>query len=188
MNNTGHPAVIKAKRLGRIAFEHDWKGNIESESGTTIFRAWRNDETVMMQWNSTSLVYGEYRVFNYKQNLSSTSLARKVIEGWPNISRILKYIPDGEFKGDFVKRYSNVPFNWETAPNDEIIAAMIGRQIRWYSTLSNKIQTDIVHRPKTTAQKGKLEVKQVGNGRKMFNFIGNQGFRSVLLDTLIQVG
>lgn len=182
----GHPAVVKAKRLGRIAFENGWKGSIESENGITRFKAFRNDETIELQWNSTALASGTYKIFNYTQNLSSTSLARKVIEGWPNILKIIKHVPEGEFKVDFVKRYSDVPFDWETASSEKIIAAMLGRQIRWYSHLSTKIQNDRVHIPKSKAQLARYEVKQVGH-RKMFNFIGDVGFRSVLLDTLIQV-
>lgn len=183
----GHPAVVKAKRLARIAVEHGWKGNIESESGTTLFTAWRNDESIVLEWSAGHLVSGQYKLFDHTRILSSTSEARKHIEGWPNIMQILKHFPGGEFRTKVVERYNNVPFDWQTASNEDMMAAMMDREIYWYSHLSAKIQRDHVLKPKTKPQAGRYEIKQVGH-RKMFNFIGTVGFRSVLLDTLIQVG
>ena len=66
-----------------------------------------------------------------------------------------------------------------------VIATMMGRKVFWYSSLSNKIHCDVVLEK---SKKNKNFAIRDINHRKLFNFVGVQGYRSILLDTVLKVG
>lgn len=180
-----HPAVMKAVRIGRIAKENDWHGSIEKDGVTTVLVATRNDERIECRWTDQQLTEATYSLFEKTWVLPCSKAVLEHVTGWPDIIKLLKNFPDLS-KVELVKKYRRLPFDWQTASDEEIIANLVGRQIIWYSHISQKMNHDLVIVPRT--KRNHPYIKQVGH-RKMFNYIGSHsGFASVLLDTLIKVG
>lgn len=192
--NAVHPAVVKAKKLARIAVENGWTGSINSDaengSRITVLKARRkdSDEIVEVIWINNQMTSAMHSLMDGKINfpLPCAKAVSTVITGYPDLMQIIKNIPV-EFRAEAVRKYRRLPFNWETDDNEEIITKLIGTQIFWYSHVSTKIYSDHVLTPKK-GKKSHIEIKPIGH-RKMFNFIGSQaGFASVMLDSLLKVG
>jgi len=181
----GHPAVMKAKKLARIAFENGWKGSIEHDSGTTTLNAHRDSEKVTVVWNANTMSESFHHFLSKTTQLYCAKAVLKVFEGQPDIMTVLKYAAE-EDRQELVEKYQNVPFDWRNEEDDEIISKLIGAQIFWYSRISGKICSDYVLPPK--GKKNHIEIKRVKD-RKMLNYIGSHsGFASVMLDTIVKVG
>ena len=178
-----HPAVVKAKKIARVALENGWKGSIEHESGTTDLTAWRDDERIHVKWIANTMESAEHTLFSHVSQLSCAKAVLKVIEGTPDIMVVIKNAPLID-RPKLVEKYRVVPFDWEHDDDETIIANVLGRKLFWYSHQATKIQEDVVYIPK--GKKNHIEIKPVAH-RKMLNFVGQGGFRSVLLDTIIKV-
>lgn len=184
-----HPGVVKAQEIASLAVAQDpkWSGKIDSEvvDGKRITRltAQRNDESIEMTWRGAVYLGGTYRLFDHAINLASASVARSKITGFPNIYKVRRYAPKGN-KVATVAKYRRVPFDWQEDDPQDIINTLIDRRIYWYHSEFATIHDDVVLKPKG---KKTIEIKPVGH-RKLLSFIGTLGFRSVLLDTIIQVG
>lgn len=189
-----HPAVVKAKKLARIAVENNWTGTINSEiengSRKTILKATRkdSDESVQVEWINNQMNSATHSLMDGTVlfQLPCAKAVSKVFSGWPDVMQIIKSVPS-EKRAEVVRRYRNLPFDWENDSDDEILSKLIGTQIFWYSHISTRIYSDNVLVPK----KGKsnhVQIKPVGH-RKALHFIGSHsGFASVMLDSILKVG
>jgi len=189
-----HPAVVKAKKLARVAVENGWTGTINSEVENdcriTILRANRKDcdESVFVKWENNVMKEASHLLLDGSVSfqLPCAKAVSEVFSGWPDVMQVIKNTPVSK-KPEVVRKYRKLPFDWENDPEDEIISKLIGTQIFWYSSVSAKIFSDHVLVPKK-GKKSHVEIKPVGH-RKMFNFIGSHsGFASVMLDTILKVG
>lgn len=188
-----HAAVIKARFIGRVAHQYDWKGNyssdvIEGQRITTI-TGQRNDEYFQMQWNDEKLAHAIYfiHVGSEKHEIKITT-AKKMMEklsDWPDILDIFKWFPKAN-RPLLVQKYRRLPFDLEEDSNEEIISKLLGCKIFWYGHQTAKYHTDVVL-PTMGNKTYKTRIVDIGH-RKLFHFLGAQaGFRSVLLDTLLKV-
>lgn len=180
-----HPAVAKARFVGKVAHEHNWKGKLASETINserhTMLSAMRNDERLEMEWRNEKLCRAEYFIFDRKIKLTCSKQAIDKVTGWPDILKLFEWFPNMN-RPNLVQTYRNLPFSVED-DNEEIISKLLGCKIFWYGHETSKYHTDVVL-PKKSA---KVRIQDVGH-RKMFHFIGAQaGFRSVLLDTVLKV-
>jgi hypothetical protein len=205
MDMNAHPAVVKAKKIAGFAVDHGWKGTIESEliNGPddhvvreTILKTYRNDEVIRAVWHDNRMDHAMYWLYDYTVPLHNSSQVIKRVQSWPNLEFVLKHVPREQYSA-VIDRYRNVPFDWQTASDDEIVEAVLDKEISWcarqYSDYDTKIYKAHVLPPK----RGKsLAVKHFDDGRKMLNFMGRttqRGFisdtsRSVLLETIVRVG
>lgn len=186
-----HPAIAKARFIGKIAHQYDWKGAMESEvqegdTRVTTITGQRNDEYFQMQWTNEKLSHAIYFIHlgEEKHEIKITH-AKQMIEklaGWPDIFDLFKWFPNAN-RPLLVEKYRRLPFNHDD-DNDEIISKLLGCKLFWYGHETTKYHTDVVL-PKRS---NKVRIQDIGH-RKLFHFIGAQaGFRSVLLDTLLKVG
>lgn len=189
-----HPAVVKAKKLARVAVENNWTGNIESEIvndcriTTLTARRKDSDESVRVKWKNNSMTIAEHILMDgtVTFELPCAKAVATVMSGWPDVMQIIKAIPQ-EKKPEVVRRYRKLPFDWENDSDEFILTKLIGSQIFWYSHVSTKIYSDNVLVPKK-GKKNHVEIKMVGH-RKMLNYIGSHaGFSSVMLDSILKVG
>lgn len=181
-----HPAVMKAKRIARIAVENGWQGNIQHDKGATLLTAERNDESIIVGWQDNVMINAAHYILGKETQLHCAKQVLEYVEGWPDVLKLFRWFPNMN-RPTLVEKYRRLPFDWENDDDDTIISNLIGRQIFWYSHISMKMYCDVVLEPKGK-KSNKFEIKHVGH-RKMFNFIGAQaGFRSVLLDALVKVG
>ena len=184
----GHPAVIKAQKIAAIAVENGWKGKIDTEviesQRITTLDAWRNDEKVKLIWRDEQYLKGTYMLFDRVTLLHTAKGSLERITGWPSIRQVLKFAPEDGDQKAIINRYKRIPFDWENDDPNAIINKLIDNRIYWYCIKSGKVYDDVVLIPKG---KSRIEIKPIA-GRRLFNFIGTVGFRSVVLDTIIQVG
>lgn len=183
------PAVVKAMRLGKVAKENGWHGDLESEvvggQRITELRATRNDEVVYVHYTDNTMDGAVYQLFSYELKMHTASLVVERLQDWPDLLRVFKLAPR-EARPTLVTRYRSLPFALDEA-NEAIISKLIGQKLFWYSHEAAKLQCDVVLPPKGNQHKN-YRIQDIGH-RKMFHFIGLQaGFRSVLLDTLVKVG
>lgn len=183
-----HPAVIKAKRLGRIAFENGWKGSLDHDpaTSTTELSAERNDEHIYVKWIDNTMDKAEYYILGKRVQLSCAKDVVKILRGWPDIIVLMKLARALNISGpDIVETYRRLPFDWENDSNEDIMAAMVERTVYWYNRIDGRVESDFVTKPRRKSQI--FEVKPVGH-RKIFNFIGTQcGMRTVILDMVLKV-
>lgn len=188
-----HPAVIKAKKLARVAVENSWTGNItsdvESDCRITVLNANRkdSDEAIRVEWRDNQMASATHILMDgtVSFQLPCAKSVSAVISGWPDVMQIIKMIPH-EKRPEVVRRYRKLPFDWENDSDEFILSKLIGTQIFWYSHISTKIYSDNVLVPKK-GKKNHVEIKPVGH-RKMLNFIGSHaGFASVMLDSILKV-
>lgn len=181
----GHPGVVKAKKLARVAFDNGWKGSIEHDCGITILTAHRDVEKVTVQWDANTMSESFYHFMSKTTQLYCAKAVLKVFEGQPDIMTALKYAAE-EDRQALVEKYRKVPFDWENEEDHEIISKLVGAQIFWYSRMSGKIYSDWVLVPK--GKKNHIEIKRIKD-RKALHYIGSHaGFASVMLDTIVKVG
>ena len=189
-----HQAIIKAKRIGRVAKEHNWRGSIESEvvhgKRITVLSATRNDETILLRWDDNLLTKANYSI-SFSENevhlvqLACAKEALDRIEGWPDLEDLFKWFPD-QSRCALAEKYRRVPFNWREDSDEEILSKIVGRKIFWYSHISQRTVSDVVLELKGKKAKN-IQIRHIEH-RKMLNFIGKDaGFRSVLLDTVFKV-
>jgi hypothetical protein len=187
-----HPALAKAKFIGKIAHQHNWKGNISSEvvdgQRITSVAGNRDDEAFSMQWTGEKLTEATYSIgVNEDIHAIKITHSKKMIEyltGWPDIFDLFKWFPNAN-RPLLVEKYRKLPFSMDD-DNEEIISKLLGCKIFWYGHQSTKYHTDVVL-PTMGNKTYKTRIVDIGH-RKLFHFIGAQaGFRSVLLDTLLKV-
>lgn len=181
-----HPAVIKARAIGKIAAENGWKGRIGKDDEfdgvrVTTLIATRNDESISISWLDTRFNYGTYCFFDKTIQIHSSGQAIKIIEGWPDIIALLKVIPI-ESRPRVTSVYVKLPFDWENDSDEFIMSQIIDRKLFWYNRIDGKIEIDVAMK----SQKNRIQ--PVGH-RKLLHFVSPvTGFRSVLLDQFLRVG
>jgi hypothetical protein len=189
-----HPAVIKAKRLARVAVENGWTGSIDSDTENdcriTVLKANRknSDESICVEWTNNSMSSAVHSLMDgtVSFQLPCAKSVSTVFAGWPDVMHLIKVAPVEE-RLEIVKRYRKLPFDWENDTDEYILSKLIGTQIFWYNHVSAKIYSDNVLVPKK-GKKNHIEIKPIGH-RKMLNFIGSHaGFASVMLDSILKVG
>ncbi len=183
------PVVAKAKRLGRLAKEHEWTGSFSSKiidgQRITEIKGSRNDERFLVTWNDDSPVRILYQFFKVTKRLNSVSELVKRIESWPDVTGLIATQP-GEAT-EILRTYQRCPIDFHSSTDDEIIDAMLGCELSWWSRISGKISTDKVTVPRSASARKNTYVKRFNDGRIIFNFIGHYGFRSVLVDSIVSV-
>lgn len=159
-----HPAIVKAKRIARVAKENDWHGSISSEvislkeivddgfsveklTRTTLLTMKRNDEAIRMHWVDKHLDTASYTLCGKLQRISCSKAAIEIIEDWPNIVDILKF-SGAEDKTPLIEKYSRLPFDWRVDSDEKIISTLIDHRIYWYARVSDSIYSDVVLKPK----------------------------------------
>lgn len=196
-----HPAIVKAKRIARVAKENDWHGSISSEvislkeivddgfsveklTRTTLLTMKRNDEAIRMHWVDKHLDTASYTLCGKLQRISCSKAAIEIIEDWPNIVDILKF-SGAEDKTPLIEKYSRLPFDWRVDSDEKIISTLIDHRIYWYARVSDSIYSDVVLKPKN--KKLPIQIKPIKD-RKSLHYIGSHsGFRCVMLDTILRV-
>lgn len=181
--------VIKGSKLAVAAKRNGWHGTFDSDTKdgirTTSLKVERNDESLCVIYTDNAYSFGEYVLFDRKQNVHCASVALERLVGWPDIIDILKRFPSKN-KPTVVDTYKKLPFDHDD-PAEEIVQKLYGKPLFWYSHEYNRLDVDVVLPPLTSNSK-QYRIAPVGH-RRIFHFVGQKaGFRSVLLDTIIKVG
>lgn len=184
------PALVKAMKLATVAKKNGWHGSIESEkedgTGVTVLKATRNDEAIAVYYRDNTMFKARYKILDSVVSLHCPSLVIEKLEGWPDLLKLFKQFPDLN-RPKLVEKYRRLPFSFEDS-NDVILERLVGKTLFWYSHTSSRLDTDIVLVPRKNTKAENFRIVDVGH-RKLFHFIGAQnGFRTVILDSLIKVG
>lgn len=196
-----HDRVIAAAE----AADPKWDHEVEiSDSGVTL-NLTRGDESMQIVWGpKTELVHPlSYSLKGVREvKLRNVSGALAVIAGKPKYTqkrtakaRVERTAPD--------PIATVLPFDISTATDEEIIKAVRGRTLTWYSSMSDEYETATVpdrrlvevkdsSRPggvrKVWRTSKNISVKTTSAGRRVLTFPAvNEQFRSLGLDTLVQV-
>jgi hypothetical protein len=199
-SGTDKMSVSRATKIAEHAVKQGWKGKLNSDmcSGligsirlyekpyreTTLVLI-RNDEMLVITWINNEAKFFDYSIYDESHSdITSLAQCKEIIFGWPDLLELYALFPHKN-QIEITKTYKRIPFDWETATDEEIISKLVGRKVFWYDHKAARIRVDVVMNIKV---KSKVDVVQPVGHRKLFNFNGAEsGFRSVILDTLLKV-
>jgi hypothetical protein len=182
----------------------------EGVNGVASVTVMRGDEAIFIAWqdgrclNSTTHTVGANTV-----KLRNASAARGAM-----------LVPPGKVRRDVRKRVAAcgngvsaapakgvLPFDIDSTPDDEVLAALLGRQIVWQNALTGGTERARLEQTRFVkiqvkyreggVEKTRIEEEQANNkhtkietttaGRRVFTWAAPEGFRSVALDQILQV-
>jgi len=189
-----HPAsVAKADRFAAEAHERGWDTTTKvSKTGRTVrVIADRGAEEITIDWREGAFVPDtcEYRFgeTNRKRLVNARSALRKM-EDQPDLKKITK-------EDRMAVIVASVPFDPAADRDDEILAELYGRVVVWRNNLSGATEQAQVLPLEQTVRgervRGSRQTRMSTTltGRRIVTFCdgGGEGFRSVALDSILQV-
>ena len=187
----------KATKLAEFAEDFGWTSVIETPAPDTVVAVLtKESEEITATWVN-GIVPPEatpvYCVGERQVKLRNVSAAKKQIGSEPDAKPIQELSPgpvrrsrrgSGSLPPNLPRR--RVPFDVETASDEEIIKALTGKKIRWRNMMANgKIEHGQVSR---RGKQIKIERHPNRSTRTITFCDDNGGFRSVALDRLLVVG
>lgn len=150
-----------------------------------IAQALRTHEVLELSWSPSRLIEAHY--------LSGIAgdVAKKLSSVKGAIERLKADVPKPRVNGHRVQRdepvkrilKTKLPFDIEEAYDDEIIAAVRGKKIVWLNNTSENYEEALV----TNKTDRHIRIETGTAGRAILTFISPEGFRSVALESLVQV-
>ena len=187
-------SVAKADRFAAEAHERGWDTTTKvSKTGRTVrVIADRGAEDITIDWREGAFVPGtcEYRFGEAvcKRLVNARSALRKM-EDQPDLKKITK-------EDRMAVIIASVPFDPAADRDDEILAELYGRVVVWRNNLSGATEQAQVLPLERRNDRGErvrgsrqTRMSTTRTGRRIVTFCdgGGEGFRSVALDSILQV-
>jgi len=186
-------SVAKADRFAAEAHERGWDTTTKvSKTGRTVrVIADRGAEEITIDWREGAFVPNtcEYRFGEAvcKRLVNARSALRKM-EDQPDLKKITK-------EDRMAVIIASVPFDPAADRDDEILAELYGRVVVWRNNLSGATEQAQVLPLEETVRgervRGSRQTRMstTRTGRRIVTFCdgGGEGFRSVALDSILQV-
>jgi len=186
-------SVAKADRFAAEAHERGWDTTTKvSKTGRTVrVIADRGVEEITIDWREGAFVPDtcEYRFgeTNRKRLVNARSALRRM-EDQPDLKKITK-------EDRMAVIVASVPFDPAADRDDEILAELYGRVVVWRNNLSGATEQAQVLPLEQTVRgervRGSRQTRMSTTltGRRIVTFCdgGGEGFRSVALDSILQV-
>lgn len=196
-----HSALFKAESFGDLAEAAGWDVEFDNASDLDIsVRAYRNGnvECISMNWVSSKrgsrLEFGEYSNADYTLSISNVSTAIERLEGEPLAKplrgRARAAAENDEEAGNGLLGLDvrvlplRLPFDFCEAYDDEIIDAVRGRTIVWWSELMTGYHFAQVWPER---QRDIRITESRRNGQAILNFLSPEGFRAAYIKCIVQV-
>lgn len=196
MADDEYPELEKAAEFvddcEQAGWDCDWEeieDDIEQCVITSV-QAQRGDEEVNLRWHGKRYDSGEYsHDGNTYRPVHNVGAARKLLEAEGPVAPKRRGRPpkptveeDG-YDASIRILPRKLPFDIEAALDEEIIGAVRGKTLIWWNTQT----LDYDRAQVLPARQRNIYMEESSKGRVILTFVSPEGFRSVALDTLVQV-
>lgn len=187
MMSDRHPAVLKCQQILKLAKVYGWTPN-KSMSGVgqlpdgkqrTTLAIERNDEGIVLTYHDNTVAVAAYTFMNHVVHYQNRKPLIERIEGWPRVTDLFKWFPSMN-RPLLVVKYRRLPFD-ENDTDANVLDAIVGHRLHWYNRIDGKIYDDIV------IKSNKNRIQPVHHRRMLHLVCRDSGFRSVMLDQILQV-
>jgi len=191
-------SVAKADRFAAEAHERGWDTTTKvSKTGRTVrVIADRGAEEITIDWREGAFVSStcEYRFGeSFAKRLMNARSALRKMEDQPDLKRIARRAAKEDRVAVIV---ASVPFDPAVDRDDEVLAELYGRVVVWRNNLSGSTEQAMVLPLERRNDRGErvrasrhTHMSTTLTGRRIVTFCdgGGEGFRSVALDSILQV-
>jgi hypothetical protein len=187
--------VSKAQQLAIAAEEAGWEveRSVEGTHKTLIAR--RGEEELEAHWeNDKSCVpLGWHTVGGHKAKFQHVTVALKIIGTDPDVAAANAATVSQSRKAPRAVTHRSlaqgVPFNVATATDEEVLAALVGREITWRNTLSGDItETAVVPEAGTKTRLDQDDLDDLATRQLTFCDAAGGGYSTLRLSQLTSVG
>lgn len=181
----------KAAALVQYAQEHGWTAGAEKgeQAGDLVtFKAVREGEQVTLHWITGGTRPGTHTNGGRQVQAMNAATVRRIIDASPEAAaqvRAAYASGSGRAKRAAVRiaTAAPLPFDVDTATEDEIVAAVMNRTVTWTNGISGSSEAAVV----TGKGKNAPKVTGEGNARALTFWAKGEGSRSVRLLSLVSV-
>lgn len=181
----------KSERIKQAALTHGWKAEVVpklhryEKSGDVSDIEWhvyamRDKETMHVTYLGNRFISSTYSYGSYKQYPARSGSVLRLLAGKPDPRKL-----EGSDPVHLMESRS-VPWEEDT-PALEIMLAVLGRTITWVRKIDGEICTAYLDRTTNTG-KTYFRVTQTKAGRRILEWQDREGFHSVGLEQIINVG
>ncbi len=186
-------STYKGKQLAAYARENGWEAKGQPDGERCDVELWRGDERIAVYWINGSLVEAPlYTLAGSTTKLRNVSEIKKQLLKQPDLSRRLRRNRTSkvvEEAPDNIEKLLGMrlllpPF--EDMEDREVLRELYNHSIVWINRLTQMPDEDAIRRG-INYNADLYHMSLSSAGRRIVNFMGVFQFRSVALDTLVQV-
>lgn len=181
----------KSERIKQAALNHGWKAQISpnlDRYDITLNPAdieWhvyaiREKEAIHVMYLGNRFTSATYSYGNHKQYPARSGAVLKLLAGKPDPRKLDTSDPDELLES------RSVPWREDT-PAVDIMLMVLGKQVTWVRKLDGELCTGYVDRVTNTGKKY-FRITLSKAGRRILEWQDREGFHSVGLDQIIDVG
>jgi hypothetical protein len=195
----------EAGKLEKAGAEHGWDvRTLDSTTSEGVVlvdcTARRGQEVINIWWENKRLLEAPtYKLAGHEVKLRNASACVQQMAKAPNFEKAARKTKARQSNGDGSAELEpapeTLPWMYLEDPTDgEILKACYASTIVWINGVTGEAETDVVVRsPDAGNRKGNFNktnyhISVSSSGRKILNFLGVFGYRSVALDTILRVG
>lgn len=180
----------KSEKIKRIAIENNWKSEVipkldRFEKTKNAFDiewhvyAMRGKETIHVTYLGNRFISGKYTYGNHTQYPARSGAVLRLIAGQPDPRKL-------EGDAEQLLQSRRVPWDEET-PALNVMLAVLGKTITWVRKIDGEICSGHIDKG-TNLGKPYFKVYQSKAGRRILDWQDREGFHSVGLDQIIEIG
>lgn len=181
----------KSERIKRKALDCGWKSEVvpkldkyEKTKNVNDIEwhvyAIRDKETIHVIYVGNRFVESRYSYGDYRLYPARSGSVVKLLEGQPNPRKLEKSEPEKLLK------FKTVPWQ-EDSPAIDIMLAVLGKTITWVRKIDGEVLSGNIDK-ETNIGKPYFKVSTTSSGRRILEWQNREGFHSVGLDQIINVG
>lgn len=181
----------KSERIKQAALSHSWKAEVVpklhryEKSGNVSDIEWhvyamRDKETMHVTYLGNRFISGKYTYGSHAQFPARSGAVLRLLAGKPDPRRLDGSDPDALLES------RKVPWQEDSSAMD-VMLAVLGKTVTWVRKLDGEICTGHVDK-ETNLGKKYFRLTQSKAGRRILEWQDREGFHSVGLDQIIDVG
>jgi len=188
---SGARSLGKARAFAELASTGGWSVSIEARGEAVELTLTRGAETIVQAWlngvwqyDASIYAYGDRSTKPRNASGAKRLLARSEADASAEMNKVLA---NNSFRkrepAELATLRPELPFDRETATDEEIIKSVSSHAIVWYNRISRGKESALVGAPKS------IRMTYLPTGEKILNWCCPvTGFRSCLVESIIQVG
>lgn len=195
----------KADKFSKIAADNGWttEQTYSQDNEKTTVLATRDDESLEIWWYGNKLTESPiYQLMARQVLLRNASHAYRYLTGQPDYGKAARRTkrlqaataavqgldgsPDADLPDALADPVGRLPFDKLLAEDRDILKACYTRTLVWKNSITQDLDEDRVIRG-ANWDKAKYHITHTNEGRRVLNFLGQYGFRSVYVDALLFV-
>lgn len=191
---TGTRSEVKAEAFRQAAIELGWKVSARTDEGErTELTVSRGEENIDISWEGGVFQHPcLYSHLGRTVQLRNASAAKQRMGMEPEkateeATRVVSRKHNAEARKSGGERRVRLPFDPELATDVEILAAVQGKRVTWTNGISGADYSDVVTPDRNVRVKANRAKIDEGPRGRILNFVGDEGFHSILVTKITSV-